>query len=337
MAKQSVTRSDVAKYAGVSTAVVSYVINGLPGRVAPATAKRVREAIDTLQYQPNYTARALKLGISQLIGIVVPDTSNPHFVELASAIERAASAHGYDLIITNSRSDPAREVRNTESLVSRGVEAIITLSLLADEELASQRVNGIPRVFIDQSTVVHGVATISTAFRDGAKLGVRHLVEHGHHNIGMLVGGRRGSRSLDARQLGWQDALREANLELGPIELTDYSRRGGYEATQRLLQRTPRPTAIFASSDLEAIGALLAIHENGLSVPRDMAVVSFDGTIETEFSWPPLTTVRQPTEELAKAAVAAALDPASRNVGQSLFPAKLVVRSSCGCLVDQVP
>lgn len=120
-----VTRTDVARYAGVSTAVVSYVINGGPKPVAAATAERVKEAIKVLQYQPNATARALTMGSARLLGMIVPDSTNPYFAELTDAIAQAAAARGYALLAANSRTDPETERQNTLNLVSRQVDAII--------------------------------------------------------------------------------------------------------------------------------------------------------------------------------------------------------------------
>ncbi len=121
-----VTRTDVARYAGVSTAVVSYVINGGPPKpVAAATAERVKEAIKVLQYQPNATARALTMGSARLLGMIVPDSTNPYFAELTDAIAQAAAARGYALLAANSRTDPETERQNTLNLVSRQVDAII--------------------------------------------------------------------------------------------------------------------------------------------------------------------------------------------------------------------
>lgn len=330
MAKQKVTRSDVARYAGVSTAVVSYVINGKRDRVADATTDRVLNAIDILQYQPNSNARALKLGTSQLLGVITPDAKNPFFAELAGAIEDEARRRGFDLIIADSRSDPDLELRNTRNLVSRQVDALITLTMLTTRQLETQRLDGVPRVFVDQSTVMHGVPTVSTDFREGARMGVQHLIEHGHRNIGLIVGRRTANPGVDTREEGWRDALRDAGLAEGPVERTDFKRRGGYEAAQRLLARSDRPTAVFATSDLEAIGALLALHEAGLRIPADMAIISFDGTAETEFSWPPLSTVRQPFTGLAQAAVDIAINGHEKEQQLTLLPS-LVIRRSCGC------
>ncbi|WP_310165263.1 LacI family DNA-binding transcriptional regulator [Arthrobacter sp. BE255] len=326
-----VTRTDVARYAGVSTAVVSYVINGGPKPVAAATAAKVREAIKALQYQPNATARALTMGSARLLGMIVPDSTNPYFAELTDAIAQAAAARGYALLAANSRTDAETERHNTLNLVSRQVDAIILATVLTPSEVAAMPVHGIPRVLIDQSSAVHGIPTVSTDFQQGAAIGVEHLIGHGHQDIAILVGKDIDPVRVDPRHNGWRKALREAGLPEGPAEFTDFTRQGGYEATRRLLALPKPPTAIFASSDLLAVGALRAIHEADLSIPEDIAVVSFDGTSESEFSWPQLTTVRQPITQIAEAAVDAALSSNSSGGKVQLLPTELIIRRSCGC------
>lgn len=192
-------------------------------------------------------------------------------------------------------------------------------------------VQGTPRVLIDQSSTVHGVPTVSTDFEQGAITGVQHLIGHGHHDIALLVGKDIDPSRVDPRHNGWKKALQEASLPEGLVGYTDFSRQGGHEATRRRLEASKRPAAIFASSDLLAIGALRAIHEADLSIPDDIAVVSFDGTSESEYSWPQLTTVRQPINQIAEAAVQAALSPNQADGKVRLFPTELIIRRSCGC------
>lgn len=133
---------------------------------------------------------------------------------------------------------------------------------------------------------------------------MEHLVGHGHTNIGLAMG-TNVSGSTDGREVGWREALQEAGLPQGPIVYSLFTRPGGYVAGQRLLASVKRPTAIFATSDMQAIGLLRAVHEAGLDVPQDIAVAFLEGSAESEYSWPPLTTVEQPVAVMAEAAVAA--------------------------------
>jgi LacI family transcriptional regulator len=321
MPKDPVTRNDVAEYAGVSTAVVSYVVNEGPRKVAPETRNRVLEAIRVLGYRPNATARALRMGTTRTFGLITPDGGNPLFAELAKAIDKEASARGYVVLQTSTDGDPATERAKVVELLHRQVSGLLLVAPTEDPDLGEADV---PVVAINR--VLSAASSVRPQYREGARRGVEHLIGHGHRTIGLVIGGR-GRRE---RELGWRDALEAAGLDEGPIARTTFSRQGGYDAGKRLLGATNRPTAIFASSDLQAVGVLRAIHEAGLRVPEDIAVVAFDGTAETEYSWPPLTVVRQPLEDLAREAVGRLIDGEDA-IEALTVPTELIIRKSCGC------
>jgi LacI family transcriptional regulator len=334
MPKALVTRNDVAEYAGVSTAVVSYVVNEGPRPVAPETRQRVLDAIRVLGYRPNATARALRMGTTRTFGLITPDGGNPLFAELAKAIDKEASARGYVVLQTSADGDPATEQAKIAELVVRQVSGLI---LVAPAEAPNVGEAGVPVVAINR--MLPAVSSVRPEYREGARAGVEHLIGHGHRRIGLVIGpgsetrepgrARSGGR-VGEREVGWRNALRAAGLADGPIARTPFSRIGGYDAGRQLLAATNRPTAIFVSSDLQAIGVLRAIHEAGLRIPEDVAVVAFDGTAETEYSWPPLTVVRQPLEQLAREAVRRLIDGEDA-VEAIAYPAELIVRRSCGC------
>ncbi|WP_329482557.1 LacI family transcriptional regulator [Kribbella sp. NBC_01484] len=316
-----VTRNDVAQYAGVSTAVVSYVVNEGPRPVAPETRDRVLEAIRVLGYRPNATARALRMGTTRTFGLITPDGGNPLFAELAKAIDKEAAARGYVVLQTGADGDPATEQSKIAELVIRRVSGLILVAPTEDLDLSD---TDIPVIAINR--VLSTVSSVRPQYREGARRGVEHLLEHGHRRIGLVIGGGRSGE----RELGWRDALLAAALEDGPIARTTFSRRGGYDAGRELLAATNRPTAVFASSDLQAVGVLRAIHEAGLRIPDDIAVLAFDGTAETEYSWPPLSVVRQPLEQMAREAVSRLIDGQGA-VEAVTYPTELILRRSCGC------
>ena len=316
-----VTRNDVAQYAGVSTAVVSYVVNEGPRPVAPETRDRVLEAIRVLGYRPNATARALRMGTTRTFGLITPDGGNPLFAELAKAIDKEAAARGYVVLQTGADGDPATEQSKIAELLIRRVSGLLLVAPTEDPDLSE---TDIPVIAINR--VLPTVSSVRPQYREGARRGVEHLLEHGHRRIGLVIGGGRSGE----RELGWRDALRAAGLEDGPIARTTFSRRGGYDAGRELLAATNRPTAVFASSDLQAVGVLRAIHEAGLRIPDDIAVLAFDGTAETEYSWPPLSVVRQPLERMAREAVSRLIDGQDA-VEAVTYPTDLIIRSSCGC------
>ena len=329
---RSVTRADVARYAGVSTAVVSYVINSGPKPVAPATAARVRAAIEQLDYRPNPTARALRTGTTEMLGLVVSDSTNPYFVELASAIETAAARRGHALMMGNSHGDRATERRLVGDLARRQVDGLLVAILGRPDYAGDRGWPSTPIVWLDSADPVPGYSSVGSDGRGGAALGVRHLVEeHGHSSVGLVIG---DGGSTDPREKGWRDSLQAADLSDGPVVRVPWTREGGYEGGLRLLGRRGRPTAVFAASDLQAVGLLRAARELGLRVPDDLAVVSFDGTKESPFSAPPLTVIRQDIEGMAERAVALVLarEPEPTHHG---YPTSLIIRQSCGC--DEPP
>ena len=331
-APRAITRADVARYAGVSSAVVSYVVNGGPKPVAPATAARVRDAIDILGYRPNVNARALKLGTTGMLGLIVPDSSNPFFAEFALEIEQVAAERGVVLLMANSNSDVELESRLMVDLVGRQVDGLIVSPAAGPPHppAVGERPPATRVVYIDNAVPVSGLHTIGADAVAGARFAVEHLLEvHGHETVGLLIGsGYR--RSVDERETGWQDALRAAGRPDGPLARASFTREGGYQGGLRLLQRLPHPTAVFASNDLQAVGLVRAAHELGIRVPEDLAVVAFDGTQESEYCWPPLTSARQPVREMAAAAVRTVLDEPTAPTHR-IFPVDLVVRRSCGC------
>ena len=326
-----VTRKDVARYAGVSTAVVSYVVNGGPKNVAPATEAKVLDAISILGYRPNAAARALKLGSSETIGLVVPDSGNPFFALLAHAVEDAAAELGYGMVLANSGGSLAKEKRNIRNLAARQVDGVVLASCVFEPDLAELESAAIPSVLLNHTAVSPGFNSVGVDLEAGARIAVEHLIGHGHRNIGLAIG-INVSNELDGREVGWLNALREAGLPEGPTARSEFDRPGGYAAGKRLLASGNRPTAIFASSDMQGVGILRAIHEAGLSVPGDIALVSFDGSIESEYSWPALTTVAQPVRAMAEWAVRALVgDGSGRALQQRIFPSELIIRQSCGC------
>ncbi|MDB6427808.1 LacI family DNA-binding transcriptional regulator [Curtobacterium sp. 20TX0008] len=326
---RAVTRADVARYAGVSTSVVSYVVHDGPRPVAAETAARVREAIRVLGYRPNASAQALRTGSSKMLGLIVPELDNPFWSELAVAVTHAAAARGYDLLIANSDGDAQQERERLRTLSARQVDGIIVTSIMTHPDLSSTTDPGIPMVLLNTFFEVPEYASIGVDALRGARQGTQHLVGHGYREIGLVMG-RTGSMEL--REQGWMQALRAAGLPDGPIVRCSFDRAGGYEAGLRMFGGGTGPRAVFVSSDLQAVGLLRALYELGLRSPDDVAVVSFDGVAEADYTNPQLTVVRQPVEAMAAAAVDRVLareDPDDHHL--DLVPAELVLGASCGC------
>jgi len=326
-----VTRRDVARLAGVSDAVVSYTLNG-GAPVAAATAERVRAAIAELGYQPNAAARALRSGSSRTVALLAPVGgsrifANPFFAELASAVEDAARARGLDLLLTTSTPDERALQERMRDLAARQVDGVLLLAG-APFDRAPIDALGVPWLLLNSMDRADEGTGIGVDLAAGAAAATAHLAALGRRRIAFL-----GDTGADAqgrpepRRRGWEEACRAAGLEPGPAIEAVYSREGGLASGRLLTQLAELPDAVVAASDLIAIGLLRALRDANLRVPEDMAVVGFDGTWEGEYSAPPLTSLRQPIEAMAEAA----LDRlAGGGRGPSLIAGELVVRESSG-------
>ena len=324
-ARRDATRNDVARLAGVSTAVVSYVINDGPRPVAPATKARVLDAIDKLGYRPNIAARALITGRSELIALVVPDVENPYFGALAKAVVNAAARRGLRVMLAQSQDEELPAL--LDSLAGHQVDGIITATLPLAGELARHPNLRVPMVKVSLEPSADSLPAFCPDFVGGSRDAVRHLAEvHGHQRIAFVT----GSERLDPRERGWRDALAECGLRPGRVLRVAWSCEGGRRAAAELLDDPAGFTAAFVASDQQAIGLLAGLRALGVSVPRDFALVSFDGSASAEYTIPALSTAGVPFAPMAEDALDVLLG-AEGTV--RTYPTTLVVRESCGCPV----
>lgn len=331
-----VRRKDVAELAGVSPAVVSYVLNGGPRSVAPATRARVLAAVERLGYRPNAIARSLRVNRTMTLGLVVPDTSNPFFAELARAVEEAAFDAGYTLVIGNATENQARQTAYVRTFLQRQVDGLLLVPAHGPVAcLPELGESGKPWVVLDRRIAgLSGVSQILVDNRGGAAEATRHLLRHGRTRVACVAGPRDVMPTTD-RVAGWRQALTEAGMRPARslIRHVPFGRRSGYRAARDLFADR-RPDAVFVASDEQASGVLRALAELGLACPDDVAVASFDGIAPSAYSVPALTTMAQPFGELGRMALSRLLgrmaDPAARAAVTAL-PVSLVARGSCGC------
>jgi LacI family transcriptional regulator len=323
------TRDDVARLAGVSSAVVSYVVNDGPRPVAPGTRARVLEAIQKLGYCPNSAARALITGQSRLLGLIVPDIENPYFAGLAKAVEKEGASRGFRLVLTQCTSENLPDM--VDSLAGHQVDGIITATLPPRSLLSRASWARIPMVNLSLAMPLGQVPALCPDFYGGSQSAVRHLVEvHQHKRVGLVT----GSEQLDERERGWRDILEGSGLEPGPICRVPWSLEGGCAAARDLAAVGSSVEAVFVASDQQAVGLLAGLHRLGIRVPSDLAVVSFDGSLSSEFTIPSLTTMSLPFADMATDAIDELLGAPATN---RTYPTTLILRESCGCDVGDRP
>ncbi|MDT3399501.1 LacI family DNA-binding transcriptional regulator [Streptomyces sp. B1866] len=336
-----VTRDDVARLAGTSTAVVSYVINNGPRPVAPATRERVLAAIQELGYRPDRVAQAMASRRTDLIGLILPDARQPFFAEMAHSVERAAAERGKMVLVGNSDYLDEREVHYLRAFLGMRVSGLILISQGPSENAAVEIEAWDARVVLlhARRAAIDDVAVVCDDV-GGARLAVRHLLEHGHAYVACLGGTERTPKVGDPvtdHVEGWRQAMEEAGRPTeGRLFQAPYNRYDAYQVALRLLSGPDRPTAVFCATDDQAIGVLRAARELRIDVPRELAVAGFDDVKEAGLTDPPLTTVAADRVAMANAAVDLVLDDGLRVAGSrrervERFPAELVVRRSCGC------
>ncbi|HEV7603668.1 MAG TPA: LacI family DNA-binding transcriptional regulator [Candidatus Limnocylindrales bacterium] len=298
------TIADVARRAQVSTATVSRVLGGL-GRASPATRDRVLAAASDLDYRPSAVARSLKRQSTETLGLIVTDIENPYFPELVRAVEDAARAEGYTILLCNASDDPEREAGYLDLLVERRVDGLIVAAgSLGVRHRDWLRAAPLPVVLVNTSTHDVDLPSIRSDDRGGSRLAARHLLDLGHRRFGYLLP---PPRNVDGpvRMAGVRDALAEAGLDPDGLVVVHGSALvgGGETAMLELLDRAPGTTAVLAYNDLMAIGAMRAIRGRGLAVPRDMSLIGFDDVSFAAYVDPPLTTLSQSTTEMGHWAV----------------------------------
>jgi DNA-binding LacI/PurR family transcriptional regulator len=327
----------VAKRAKVSTATVSRTMNG-SAKVSPETAERVRQAIEALNFYPDTNARALGSGRSNLYGLIISDITNPFFPELVKSFEDIAVLHGQEVLIANTNYDPERMKICVRRMLQRKVDGVAIMTSEMDDRLIedfSRR--QIPLVFLDTGMPAPGVSCVRIDYSAGVDSAMEHLIKLGHHRIAFISGPMKLA-SARMRYKAFMESTARDHLDDNPrlIEEGNHRVDGGHSAMQKILASGARPTAVLASNDLTAIGAMGAIAEAGLRVPQDISVVGYDDIQLSAFTMPPLTTVRLPRAEIANAAFHALLN-AKQTDGSApvqgeehMVLPKLVARKSTG-------
>lgn len=323
----------VAALAKVSIATVSRTINGSPV-VSDKLSKRVWQAIEQLNYFPNTHARTLVSGRSRLFGIIVENITNPFFPELIQSFEEIAVAHGYEILVSSSNSDPAVLTTCVRRMLERKVEGVAVLTFGEEEPVLDQLAfHDVPIVLAEFKLAEPKASTILLDYTTGIRAAVAHLAALGHQKIGFLAGPHK-LHSAITRQNDFLHAMEEKKLPIQKkwIIECDHTLKGGVVGFGKLQALNGRPTAVICSNDMTAIGVLRAVYLQGLRVPEDLSVIGLDDIDFAEFTLPPLTTIRLSRADLARAAFDA-LRQHSENPGKAgqrefLVSTSLVVRGS---------
>lgn len=297
----SVTIRDVARLAGVSPATVSRVLNGSGHPVRESTRRRVLEAAERLEYYPNHLARSLLRRETGVVGLLVPDVSNPYYAAILRGIEDVAHQHGLAVLLCNTDRDPAKQRQYLRALLERRVDGVVvTGGTLTPEDLRT--VDGrVPLVAVGRHPVEVPCVRVDNV--EAGRQACRHLLELGHRHVGCL-GGPAASLTAQDRVQGYREALRQAGVEPREewVVWSEFTAEGGYRAARELLARC-EVTGVVAGNDQMALGAVRALWELGLRVPDHVSVVGFDDTPVAAVTVPALTTVNIPAYRMGRCAM----------------------------------
>jgi len=332
---------DVAKAAGVSTATVSAVLNGTATRipVSEASRKKVKEAIHKLNYEVNEHARSLRTGKSFTIGVVVSDITQPFSGEMIRVIERVLSERNYNFLLSDIQNNKEREKFYLQLFLKKKVDGILFVG--ASNELDDQGIQdllkaGIPVVLTEREVAEKNVSTVLVDNIKGAFMATEHLIKLGHKKINFISGPSKNAVTIE-RVEGYKKAMAQKNLQCGEecVIQGGISLEDGYKAMMKILEKGEIPTAIAAFNDSLALGAMRAIKDKGLSIPRDIAVVGYDDIPMACYCDPVLTTIRQPILKMCHVASGLLLDILAGvyprdYCRKTMLEPELIIRKSCG-------
>lgn len=333
---------DVARLAGVSTTSISNFLNNRMEQMRPATQRKIQQAIEQLGYRPNSAARQLKTGVASMVGLLVPSLANQFFGSLACAVEKAAARHHCHVMTFSTFRDPDRERAVMADLLSYGAQGIITGSALNDTDHLVAMTARCPVVAFDikRSDDSHErITTISIDNVAATTKAVEHLAALGHRSVALVTPPPYTLNRLD-RLTGFQQAVAAAGIT-GELVIVDASEAPsdphgdtqlfdlGCKAAAKLLAAPSKPTAAVAINDMMAIGLGVGLKQLGLQLPRDFSLIGIDDIFFSAAHDPALTTLRQPIQAMADAAVQRILAPGAADaVGSELFAPELIVRAS---------
>lgn len=330
--------SDIARLAGVGVGTVSRVINNHPD-VKDSTREKVLEVIETSNYIPNNSARNLKKSNTNSIGVLVRGVFNPFFSEMLDVISKHIARNGYTMILQHNDYSDRGELFNIISFIKeRKLQGLIYLgcNLTELDETTFEDVN-IPVVLASVNTMyddrINNFSSIGIENSRAAFNATKYLISLGHSNIGIVLGVSDDIGIGKERFVGYVEALAEANIKIDKNKVVygNYSSRDAYNSTIELLEKNSDITAIFAISDVMAVGCAKAIYDKGLKLGEDISLIGFDGMDITEFNTPAITTIVQPRTRMAEMSVELLVELIEKKTDNKhiVLDTELVERESC--------
>ncbi len=318
---------DVAQKAGVSISTVSRVLSNKP-YVSEDVRDRVMQAVQELDYRPNQVARSLRARQSTSLGLIVSDVCNPFFTDVSRAVEDCAYEKGYSVFLCNSDENEKKERFYLQEMIDKNVAGVIlSPTQKASENFTDLNVN-LPVVVYDRSVKGMDVDTILIDNRESALQLTNHLIENGYKRIaGIFCNVPTGYE----RRAGFEKAMAKAGLESLQIIMTQTRIEAGYTAAKKLLTQSPLPDAIFTSDNLVLAGTMQAVNEMGLKIPDEIGLVGYDDVAWMTLVHPPMTIIRQPTDQIARMAVdliMQRIENPNRPPLQVVLKGQLVIRGS---------
>jgi LacI family transcriptional regulator len=330
------TLEDIAQISGYSRSTVSRVVNG-DSAVSDKTRKQVMEVLHRFDFQPNMAARGLALGKTRVLGLVIPMGvraifADPFFPLVIQGVSTNCNTRNYSVMLW--LAEPEYERRTITKILYNGlIDGVIVASMLLDDPIVESLVlSKLPFVLIGRHPVHEHISYVDVDNKIGSRQAILHLLRLGRRRIATITGPQNMIAGMDRYQ-GYLDVMHERGILPNPelVMEGDFSDAGGYAAMQRLLQY--KPDAVFAASDIMALGAIRAAHDAGLRIPQDIAIVGFDDIPMASQSIPLLTTIRQPIVRSGFIAADILIDLVENSPEtpqQIILPTELVIRESCG-------
>ena len=320
-----VTMRQIAERANVSIGTVSHVINQTAA-VRHKLRERVLEAIRSMGYQPSALAQGLRKNRTNMLGMVIPDITNPFFPGVVRGVEDVAYQRSFRVVLCNADNDPSKEASYVRELRSYHIAGLLIIPAAGGDiagHLRAYASASVPVVCVDRVPDGWEGDSVLVANAEGAYLATRHLIQMGHKHLAVIAGPLKLTNAAE-RLKGFKRALKEARIANEPefVQEARFDTVSGYQAALRLLRMLPRPTAIFACNDLMAFGVLQAARELNLRCPEDLSIAGFDSLEFTKFTDPSLTSVYQPGYQVGATAARLLLQ---RIDGMRSAPKKVVL------------